>query len=60
MVAGKSGVGKTSLVRTLDMEKTLFMDLVLVMPPLRAVKSMSLAALGKSAVTLHVGGGNPR
>ena len=27
VVAGKSGVGKTSLVRTLDMEKTLFMDL---------------------------------
>ena len=25
--AGRSGVGKTSLVRTLDMEKTLFMDL---------------------------------
>ena len=27
VVAGKSGVGKTSLVRTLDMSKTLFMDL---------------------------------
>jgi hypothetical protein len=27
VVAGKSGVGKTSLVRTLDMDKTLFMDL---------------------------------
>ena len=27
VIAGKSGVGKTSLVRTLDMEKTLFMDL---------------------------------
>jgi ABC-type transport system involved in cytochrome bd biosynthesis fused ATPase/permease subunit len=27
VIGGKSGVGKTSLVRTLDMSKTLFMDL---------------------------------
>lgn len=27
VIAGQSGVGKTSLVRTLDMSKTLFMDL---------------------------------
>ena len=53
VICGQSGVGKTSLARTLDPSKTLFMDLEAVTRRLKALPLMlSVLAHGKSAAIL--------